>query len=60
MSGYGMVKAAVNATGGRTESGRISVGGTARNLGSILRQQMPDRRGQARGDSLLGNKNKRE
>jgi type IV secretion system protein TrbL len=53
MKGAGMVKAAANADGGRGSNGRISTLGTARNLGKMARQSMPDRQAQTHGKQLF-------
>lgn len=53
MQGAGMVQAAANATGGRTAGGKMDMAGTARNLGRIARQNMPDRQAQQQGKILF-------
>lgn len=39
----GMVQAAVQGEGGRNANGKISMSGTAKNIGRIMRHKMPDR-----------------
>lgn len=53
MQAVGMVQAAANAPGGRTAGGKIDKAGTARNLGKMARQSMPDRQAQWQGKSLF-------
>ena len=53
----GFSQAAMNATGGRNSDGSVNYAGTARNMGAIFRQAMPDRQAEMQSKVLMSNFN---
>ncbi|SFM38280.1 type IV secretion system protein [Pelosinus propionicus] len=53
MQAAGIVQAAANIPGGRSPGGKMDLAGTARNMGTMARQSMPDRQMQMHGKSLF-------
>ncbi len=54
MQAAGVVQAAANAPGGHSPGGKMDMAGTARNLGRMARQSMPDRQAQQHAKVLFG------